>query len=302
MKFPTAWSLLLIVMAACGCGPDNTSLTSDPAVPTADGRTDEAPSAADADVPKGESYFALFRTSEGDFIVAVHPGWAPQGAARFRELIDQKYFDDCRFFRVVANFMAQVGMHGNPVTNAEWKDKTIPDDPVLVSNRRGTVTFATSGPNARTSQIFFNFVDNQANAGLDSQGFAPFGEVIEGMDVLDRLHSGYGDAASNGGMGPEQRQIQERGNDYLKAEFPELDYINTVRVYDTREAAEVEMSKDAAATAAPATETPATEAPANETPPAAAPAPTSETPPGEPTASDAAPATNEVPAEPKSDN
>jgi peptidyl-prolyl cis-trans isomerase A (cyclophilin A) len=296
MKFLSTWCLLLIVLAVCGCGPDNSSLTNDPSVPTANALPDEAPSAAEADVPKGETYYALFKTSEGDFIVAVHPGWAPQGAARFRELIEQKYYDDCRFFRVMAGFMAQVGMNGNPVTNAEWQDKTIPDDPVLVPNRRGTVTFAASGqPNSRTSQIFINYAENDGSRpdkpDLNSMGFSPFGEVIEGMEVVDRLYSGYGDAASNGGRGPEQDQLRERGNDYLTAEFPDLDYINTVRIYDTREAAEVEMSKDAAATEAPATDaptenTPVTEPPASETPkedtPATEAAPTTEAPATEP--------------------
>ena len=123
-----------------------------------------------------EPFRVKFEVSTGEFVVEVNPEWAPNGARRFRELVEAGYYDDCRFFRVIEGFMAQVGINGDPAVNAEWDNKTIPDDPVLRSNTRGRVTFATSGPNSRTTQFFINFSDN---AGLDSQGFSPIGEVIE---------------------------------------------------------------------------------------------------------------------------
>jgi peptidyl-prolyl cis-trans isomerase A (cyclophilin A) len=295
MKIRNVWCLLLILTAAWGCTPDNSSLTHDPAVPTAGA----APGGlGEEDVPKGETFYVLFKTSEGDFIVAVHPGWAPIGAEHFREMVEAKYYDNCRFFRVMDGFMAQVGINGDPAENVKWHDKTIQDDPVKVSNRRGRVTYAKTGqPNSRSTQVFFNYGDNVR---LDADGFAPFAEVIKGMDVLEKLYKGYGDGPPYG-AGPEQDKIRTEGNQYLNAEFPELDYIETARIYDTQEGAEAAMSKDEAATAAPATDaaasqpevtepsaaepekeaapasdTPTTEAPAAETPaetPAADPAP-----------------------------
>jgi cyclophilin family peptidyl-prolyl cis-trans isomerase len=125
--------------------------------------------------PEG-TYRVLFETSKGDFTVEVHEDWAPRGAARFRELVEAGFYDDCRFFRVIKDFMAQVGMNGDPEVQARWQNNTIPDDPVVQSNTRGRVTFATSGPNSRTCQFFINFGDNSR---LDSGGFAPIGEVID---------------------------------------------------------------------------------------------------------------------------
>lgn len=289
MKLLSALSLLLLVTAASGCGTDNASLTKDPAVPTADAGPDVAPSAGDADVPKGESYYALFRTSEGDFILAVHPGWAPLGAERFRELLDAKYYDNCRFFRVLDGFMAQVGVNGDPAVSAQWRDRTIQDEPAKVSNQRGRVTYAKGGPNSRTTQVFFNYGDNRR---LDADGFAPFAEVVKGMDVLDKLYSNYGEGAPYG-AGPDQGRIGTQGNEYLQAEFPELDYIKSARIYDTLEAAEVAMSQEESADAAPAAEIPATETPAAEQPAATEPAPTTETPAAEPAPSTDAPAAEE---------
>jgi len=126
------------------------------------------------------AYRVLLQTSNGAFVIEVHQDWAPHGAARFRELVEAGFYDDCRFFRVIRGFMAQVGINGDPAVQAEWRDKTIPDDPVVESNTRGRVTFATSGPNSRTCQFFINFDDK--NRRLDPDGFAPFGEVIEMPD------------------------------------------------------------------------------------------------------------------------
>lgn len=171
-------------------------------------------------------YRVDFETSQGTFTVEVNPDWAPKGAERFRELVEAGYYDDCRFFRVVEGFMVQFGMNGDPKVNSEWKAKTIQDDPVTQSNTRGMVTFATAGPNTRTTQVFINFGDN---AFLDRQGFAPFGKVVEGMDVVDRLYAEYGDGPPSG-QGPDQSSIAQRGNAYLKNTFPDLDYIKKATV------------------------------------------------------------------------
>lgn len=169
-----------------------------------------------------------FETSQGDVILEVHPEWAPNGATRFRELVESKYYDECRFFRVIEGFMVQFGIHGDPNTSADWRTKNIPDDKVTQSNTRGMVTFATAGPNTRTTQVFINFGDNSF---LDRQGFAPFAKVVEGMDVVDKWYSGYGEGAPQG-RGPSQGLVQSKGNEYLKANFPKLDYIKTARIVE----------------------------------------------------------------------
>lgn len=171
-------------------------------------------------------YRVDFETSRGTFTVEVNPDWAPKGAERFRELVDAGYYNDCRFFRVVEGFMVQFGMNGDPKVNSEWKSKTIQDDPVTQSNTRGMVTFATAGPNTRTTQVFINFRDNSF---LDRQGFAPFGKVVEGMEVVDSLYAEYGDGPPSG-QGPDQSSIASRGNAYLKNTFPDLDYIKKASI------------------------------------------------------------------------
>jgi peptidyl-prolyl cis-trans isomerase A (cyclophilin A) len=137
------------------------------------------------------------------------------------------YYDDVVFFRVVAGFMAQFGIHGAPEVNAAWRNATIQDDPVTQSNKRGMVTFAMRGPNTRTTQIFVNFADK--NDRLDSMGFSPFGKIVEGMEVVDALYNVYGEGAPRG-RGPDQGRIQSEGNAYLKADFKELDYVKTARI------------------------------------------------------------------------
>ncbi len=166
-------------------------------------------------------YKARFETSKGAFVVEVHRDWAPAGADRFYNLVKNGYFDDVRFFRVLKDFMAQFGVHGDPAIAAKWRNARIPDDPVRQSNKRGFITFATSGPNSRTTQVFINFRDNSP---LDGQGFAPFGRVTSGMEVVDKLYSGYGEGAP-GGTGPDQSQIQREGNAYLVRYFPSLDRV-----------------------------------------------------------------------------
>lgn len=174
-----------------------------------------------------ESYTAKFDTSKGSFVVDVTRAWAPQGADRFYNLVKNGYYDGCRFFRVVQGFMVQFGINGDPALNTAWRTARIPDDKVTQSNKRGMVTFATSGPNSRTTQVFINFADR--NAFLDPRGFAPFGKVIEGMDVVDQLYAGYGEGAPSG-RGPDQGRIQMEGNAYLGKDFPELDFVKTATV------------------------------------------------------------------------
>jgi peptidyl-prolyl cis-trans isomerase A (cyclophilin A) len=160
-----------------------------------------------------------------EIIVQVNPKWAPLGAKQFHELIKSKFYDNCRFFRVLKDFMGQTGINGDPKEHNKWKHRVIIDDPVLQSNTRGRVTFATSGKNTRTTQIFFNFGDNRY---LDKQGFSPFGEVITGLDVLDKLYSKYGEGGKgdgSDGKGPNQGRISNEGNTYLEKLFPKLSYI-----------------------------------------------------------------------------
>eukprot|EP01051_Picozoa_sp_SAG22_P002008 SAG22_NODE_85_length_21510_cov_6.472187_14_plen_204_part_00 len=153
------------------------------------------------------------------FVLEVHPDWAPNGVARFEELLGQGFFSELRFFRVVKNFMVQFGISGDPAVSKTWHRKTIPNDPVTQTNRRGFVTFATSGPNSRTSQMFINFKDNTF---LDKQGFSPFAEVVEGMDVVDRIYAGYGEK-------PSQGHITADGNRYLERDFPKLSFIKAAQ-------------------------------------------------------------------------
>jgi peptidyl-prolyl cis-trans isomerase A (cyclophilin A) len=151
----------------------------------------------------------------------VHRDWAPLGADRFYNLVKNGFYDDVRFFRVIPNFMAQFGMNGNPAVQKAWKNATLKDDPVKQGSRRGYVVFAHRGPNTRTTQLFINYRDNSAS--LNSQGFAAFGEVVSGMNVVDSIYSGYGED-------PEQSLIDAQGNAYLQKQFPKLDYIKTATI------------------------------------------------------------------------
>jgi len=172
------------------------------------------------------SYKAKFETSKGTFVIQVTRSWAPNGADRFYNLVKSGFYNDARFFRVIDGFMVQFGISGNPDVSAAWTDATIPDDPVRESNARGTVTFATAGPNTRTTQVFINFNNNSM---LNGQGFAPFGKVISGMDVVDALYRGYGEGAPRGN-GPNQALIKSQGNAYLVTQFPKLDYIKKATI------------------------------------------------------------------------
>jgi cyclophilin family peptidyl-prolyl cis-trans isomerase len=167
------------------------------------------------------TYKARFDTSKGVFVLDVRRDSAPNGADRFYNLVKNGFFDDTRFFRVISGFMVQFGISGDPKIAAPWREARINDDPVKQSNKRGFITFATSGPNSRTTQVFINFADNGR---LDQMGFSPFGQVTTGMNVVDQLYSGYGEGAPNGN-GPDQGRIQREGNAYLTRDFKNLDYV-----------------------------------------------------------------------------
>lgn len=168
-----------------------------------------------------------FDTSAGVFVVEVHRDWAPNGADRFYNLVKNGFYDDCRFFRVISNFMVQFGINGDPAVNRAWISARIPPDPVKEGNTRGMISYAMGGsPDTRTTQVFINFRDN---SGLNRQGFAAFGKVASGMEVVDKIYSEYGEGAPNG-RGPEQGRIQAEGNAYLKKDFPKLDYIKKATI------------------------------------------------------------------------
>lgn len=173
-----------------------------------------------------DSFKARFDTTKGAITIQVTRSDAPNGADRFYNLVKSGYFKDIAFFRVIPGFMCQFGIHGDPKISAVWREASIQDDPVKASNVRGALTFATAGPNTRTTQLFINFGNNTM---LDPQGFAPFGKVVEGMDIVDKINSEYGEGAP-GGRGPNQGRIQAEGNVFLKKDFPNLDYIKAASI------------------------------------------------------------------------
>jgi peptidyl-prolyl cis-trans isomerase A (cyclophilin A) len=192
--------------------------------PAAGGSFDKAlltPSALNAKAP--ETFDVKVSTTQGDFVVHVTRAWAPIGADRFYNMVKHHFLDGDAFFRVLSGFMAQFGLNPNPEVNLAWNKAPIKDDPVRQSNKRGAITFATAGANTRTTQLFINFKNN---AVLDSQGFAPFGEVTSGMDVVDKLYSGYGEGAPQG-AGPDQDKVTNQGRAYLEKNFPKLDTIKS---------------------------------------------------------------------------
>ena len=159
-------------------------------------------------------------TTKGPVVIEVHRDWAPIGADHFYTLVKSGYYDGARFFRVVPGFVVQFGLAADPAATAKWKDMNLPDDPVTQSNTPGMVTYATAGPNTRTTQLFINVGNNQR---LDGQGFAPFGKVISGMDLVQNVYAGYGEK-------PDQGLIESSGNAYLQGQFPQLDYIKKATI------------------------------------------------------------------------
>jgi peptidyl-prolyl cis-trans isomerase A (cyclophilin A) len=172
------------------------------------------------------TYKAKFDTSKGVFVVEVTRDWAPNGADRFYNLVKNGFYDNVRFFRVISGFMVQFGISGDPKISAPWREARIADDPVKQSNKRGYITYAMAGPNTRTSQVFINFGDN---ANLDNSGFSPFGRVISGMDVVDKLNAEYGEGAPRG-RGPDQGRVQTEGNAYLQRDFGRLDFVKKATI------------------------------------------------------------------------
>jgi peptidyl-prolyl cis-trans isomerase A (cyclophilin A) len=163
------------------------------------------------------TFKAKFVTTKGTFVVECKRAWSPIGVDRFYNLVKNGFFDHVKFFRVVPGFVVQFGMHGDPAIGAKWRDANIQDEKVIEGNKRGYLTFAKTGlPNTRSTQFFINLGDNSGS--LDPQGFSAFGHVIQGMDVVDKLYSGYGEQ-------PDQQQIASQGNAYLDKEFPKLDSI-----------------------------------------------------------------------------
>ena len=167
-------------------------------------------------------YDVKFVTTKGDFVVHVTRAWAPQGADRFYNLVNHHYYDGATFFRFVDGFVVQFGLTGNPAVNKAWTDANIKDDPVKSSNKPGFITFAMAGPNTRTTQVFINLGDNSR---LDGMGFAPFGEVTSGMEVVKTFYSGYADAPTS-----HQGEITNEGKAYLDKNFPKLDSIKTATI------------------------------------------------------------------------
>ena len=192
-----------------------------------------AESAPEALIPPGshtaapDSYQILWETTKGDFTTTCTRSWSPHGADRLYHLVQAGFYEDIAYFRVIGGFMTQFGLHGNPSVTQEWKEATIDDDPVTESNKTGYLTFATSGPNTRTTQLFIN---TSNNARLDSSGFSPVCQVDgKGMDVVNSLYNEYGEGAPRG-RGPSQELIHKRGNAYLKESFPEMDYLKKASI------------------------------------------------------------------------
>lgn len=236
MRFPVPLlAFLAVAIAGTACGPREKA--SPDAAPEAVATPTPVPTPLpplldpqQASETAPELFRVRFETTEGAFVVEVHREWAPNGADRFYNLVELGYYDGVTFFRVLDDFMAQFGIHGDPDVSAVWRNAQFPDDPVVQSNTRGMVTFATAGPDTRTTQLFINYKNN---GNLDGMGFAPFGRVVEGMAVVDKLYSAYGEGAPSG-RGPAQGRAQAEGNPYFRSEFPELDHIKTASLVETK--------------------------------------------------------------------
>ena len=206
--------VLPLVACASGPGPN-------PALLTPEALNETAP----------DVFQARFVTSRGTFVIEVHREWSPNGADRFYNLVSSGFYDNVRFPRAIAGALAQFGIHGDPEVAAAWRERNIEDDPPVQSNERGFVSYATSGPDTRSTQVFVNIANNTQ---LDELGFAPFGRVVDGMGVVDGLHSGYGEGAPNG-RGPDHELIEYRGNSYLRSRFPNLDFIREATIVPQEE-------------------------------------------------------------------
>ena len=257
-----SWTCCCLLLIGLGCLRVKPTESQAP-LPTASEDLPERDANGDVDPALAAQRFQVkFETSKGDFVVEVHPEWAPRGAAQFRELVESGFYNDTRFFRVLPGFMVQWGINGNPAVQAKYRNADIPDDPVRRSNSPGMMTFATSGPNSRTTQVFINYGNNNF---LDGQGFSPFAQFIEGMNVVEAINSEYQER-------PDQGRIQQQGNAYLNQQFPRLDYIKTATIIEitppeeetSATPAESPTPAEAASTATPNT---SGEAAATSTPP-----------------------------------
>jgi peptidyl-prolyl cis-trans isomerase A (cyclophilin A) len=190
----------------------------------------EAPRKQEAAKPETapEKFNVRLETSKGDVELEVTREWAPKGVDHFYTLVKTGFYNGARFFRVRPGFVVQFGINGDPKTNRIWSTMNLPDDPVKQSNTRGMVTYATAGPNTRTTQIFINLADT--NKRLDKDGFAPFAKVTKGMDVVESFYSGYGEMAPRG-QGVDTDLLEQRGDPYLETKFPRLDFIKKAAIY-----------------------------------------------------------------------
>lgn len=212
----TALLMVSLGLFVAGCPKNEEASTKPQATPKT------APETAAPDRGQApEQYAVQLETTRGPIVIDVRREWAPKGADRFYELVKEGYYTDIAFFRVVPGFVVQFGMSGDPQTNAQWSNRPIADDPVKASNARGTVTFATSGKNSRTTQIFINLGNN---ARLDAMGFSPFGKVRD-MKTVEAIYSGYREQ-------PNQAMIRAQGNSYLRESFPKLDYIESAKIIE----------------------------------------------------------------------
>lgn len=209
-----SWSLAVVLSACAGTSPRDELLLH--------------PEAPEINRQAPERFRARLETSKGIVVLEVHRGWAPHGADRFYNLVRHGFYDEARFFRVIAGKWAQFGIPGDPRVAMRWRGRTIPDDARRESNRRGTIAFAFAVPAGRTTQVFVNLRDNTES--LDPQGFAPFGRVVEGMEVVDSLNAEYGESAGGGIRGGKQDPLFAGGNDHLIRAFPRLDFIRRARV------------------------------------------------------------------------
>ena len=213
-----SWILLLALIPTAGYCDDK-----------ADAKKKEAlknPAALKEKAP--ETFKALFETTKGEFVIEVKRSWSPIGADRFYNLVKNGYYDGVRFFRVVPNFVVQFGIHGDPDLAMKWLESKIEDDKVVESNKRGFITYAKSSqPNSRSTQLFINLQDN---ARLDAMGFSPFGKVVKGMDIVDKLYNGYGEQITQ-----LQGEIAAKGNAYLDKEWPKLDSIKKASIVKDEE-------------------------------------------------------------------
>jgi peptidyl-prolyl cis-trans isomerase A (cyclophilin A) len=201
----------VLVLAACGGGGSSSSGPPSALL---------QPAKLDAKAP--QLYTASFKTTKGDFDVEVHRTWAPKGADRFYNLVKNGFYDGAKLFRVVPGFVVQFGISPYPAVSKAWRNASITDDQVTTHNQRGAVTFATAGPNTRTTQVFINLGDNRQ---LDNLGFASFGTVTKGMDVVDKLYNGYADRPAQ-----QQGKIETQGNAFLEKTFPKLDSIKSAKI------------------------------------------------------------------------